>query len=408
MEILNNHIKPVGKTHSMPAKSNKRKFVWDISSDLFCSVCGTCLDMDEQRLILNKLHIDCKPFSDHEIHMFMVQALYSENKVSRRLNSHLNHKYRCEISRFGNCTEDQFMAAWQDHVKSGHICGLYWVAVTHPGLAEKTINNVFGDVHMLSHLNGGKARQEKIEYDRLSYINAQLTARLRQEKKDRRELAKDLTASEKIRRNLENKLHNLEKRISADSEHSVQADTTINSCVEDSAQLTRALHQAENAWHEAQERVQKLEKEKEALQSDLWLQKEINVQLCSEIERLIRDNDCDQTDCSQNQCCRHLCDKRVLIVGGLTKLRSFYRDVVENLGADFEYHDGYLHSGERELEGLIKKSDIILCPVDCNSHGACLSVKKICSRINKPYKILSSSSLSSISQALTTVKRDPS
>ena len=159
-------------------KAKKRKRIWEISHDLSCSVCGTCLDLDEQRMILKKLHIDHKTFTDHDIHACMV---------------------------------DQFMAVWQDHMKSGDICGLYWIAVTHKGLSEKSMHNIFCEVHMLSHLNGGKVRKEKSEYDRLFHVNSDLQAKLQQEKEKRKELAKELASLEKIRRNLETKIRSLEK-----------------------------------------------------------------------------------------------------------------------------------------------------------------------------------------------------
>ncbi|HBQ26872.1 MAG TPA: hypothetical protein DD791_10805 [Syntrophomonas sp.] len=192
-------------------KAKKRKRIWEISHDLSCSVCGTCLDLDEQRMILKKLHIDHKTFTDHDIHACMVQSLCSENKLSRRLESHLNDKYRYVISQFGELDEDQFMAVWQDHMKSGDICGLYWIAVTHKGLSEKSMHNIFCEVHMLSHLNGGKVRKEKSEYDRLFHVNSDLQAKLQQEKEKRKELAKELASLEKIRRNLETKIRSLEK-----------------------------------------------------------------------------------------------------------------------------------------------------------------------------------------------------
>jgi len=399
----------VNQLQLIPDKSKKRKRMWEISNDLFCSVCGTCLDLDEQRMILKKLHIDHKAYSDHEIHAFMVQTLYSENKLSRRLDSHLNDKYRYEVFQFGNYDEDQFMAVWQDHMKSGDICGLYWAAVTHTGLSEATVHRIFCDVHMLSHLNGGKARQEKSEYDRLLCVNSELSAKLQQEKKSRRELAKELASSERVRRSLEIKVQELGKSVSADPHELLNANITIDRLVNEGCQLKDSLNQAEDARRESLELMQIVNKEKGRLESELLVQKEINLQLYQEIASLICNHYCDRTDCSQDECCPNLCEKRVLVVGGLTKFKSFYRDVVENLGGNFEYHDGYLQSGEKELECLIKKSDIILCPVDCNSHGACLCVKKICNRINKPYQMLPSSSLSSISYALTAAgKLDPS
>jgi len=35
-----------------------------------------------------------------------------------------------------------------------------------------------------------------------------------------------------------------------------------------------------------------------------------------------------------------LCGKRILIVGGITKIKTFYRRAIEKKGAVFEYHDG--------------------------------------------------------------------
>jgi len=48
----------------------------------------------------------------------------------------------------------------------------------------------------------------------------------------------------------------------------------------------------------------------------------------------------------------------------------------------------------------VKRSDLVICPVNCNSHNACLKVKKLCNQYDKELKILSSSSLSAVSHAL--------
>ena len=52
------------------------------------------------------------------------------------------------------------------------------------------------------------------------------------------------------------------------------------------------------------------------------------------------------------------------------------------------------------MEARVKRCDIVICPVNCNSHNACLMVKKLCYRYNKPLKILNSSSLSAVTQVL--------
>lgn len=95
--------------------------------------------------------------------------------------------------------------------------------------------------------------------------------------------------------------------------------------------------------------------------------------------------------------------KSVLIVGGITKFKTIYKDIVEGSGWKFEYLDGYMKGGDRVLDNKIKKCDVILCPIDCNSHNACLSVKKLCKKHGKPYQMLASSSVSGITQAIKSV-----
>lgn len=282
-------------------------------------------------------------------------------------------------------------------MKSGNICGLYWVALTHKNLSDSALHHFFCDVHMLSHLNGGKSRQEKNEYHRLQQVNSELSAKFQQEKKKRKELLKALEAVEKTRRDLEFRMQNLLKVPAADPQDWDKANHTISELASQNQKLKEELAQSQASLKAAIKTGQELKKLKAELESELWREKEINKQLFLEIDNLITPHRC--LNCSQNDGCENVCAKRVLI-GGMTKLKSFYREIIEKYGASFEYHDGSLKSGEKEMEGLIRKSDIILCPVDCNSHGACLSVKKICNRVRKPYQMLLNSSLSSISYAL--------
>ena len=93
----------------------------------------------------------------------------------------------------------------------------------------------------------------------------------------------------------------------------------------------------------------------------------------------------------------------MLIVGGITKLKHLYRDLVESGGGVFDYHDGYMTSGKQNLEARVKRSDVVICPVTCNSHGACIKVKRLCRKHNKTINMLPSASISAISGALHNV-----
>ena len=91
------------------------------------------------------------------------------------------------------------------------------------------------------------------------------------------------------------------------------------------------------------------------------------------------------------------CSKRILIVGGLTKLKEMYRKIVESKGGIFDYHSGRIRNGKNNLEARVKRSDMVICPVNHNSHNACLKVKHFCNKHNKDIHMIPGSSLTAIS-----------
>ncbi|RLG28378.1 hypothetical protein DRN98_09665, partial [Methanosarcinales archaeon] len=95
-----------------------------------------------------------------------------------------------------------------------------------------------------------------------------------------------------------------------------------------------------------------------------------------------------------------LCKKRILIVGGITRMEALYRRLIEENGGSFDYHDGYTNRGVKNLENQVRRADMVLCPTNCNSHTACLVVKKLGKKFSTPVQMLSNSSLNAISQML--------
>jgi hypothetical protein len=104
---------------------------------------------------------------------------------------------------------------------------------------------------------------------------------------------------------------------------------------------------------------------------------------------------CRSGDCAQ--CSSYdLCRTRVLIVGGIERMEKAYRKLVEERGGIFEYHAGHMKSGGKGLENSVQRADLVLCPVNCNSHGACLKVKSLGKKFKKPVHMLSNFSLSAV------------
>lgn len=112
---------------------------------------------------------------------------------------------------------------------------------------------------------------------------------------------------------------------------------------------------------------------------------------------------CNSETCSPDCPSFDLCRKRVLIVGGLGRMEESYRRFVEGRGGIFEYHDGRLRGGVKALENSFKRADVVLCPVNCNSHGACLLVKRLGKKHRKQVRMLPGFGLATVSRAMTEI-----
>lgn len=53
------------------------------------------------------------------------------------------------------------------------------------------------------------------------------------------------------------------------------------------------------------------------------------------------------------------------------------------------------------LWAAASRADMVLCPVNCNSHGACLLVKKMCKKHKKALHIMPNFSLNAVSRVLS-------
>lgn len=95
-----------------------------------------------------------------------------------------------------------------------------------------------------------------------------------------------------------------------------------------------------------------------------------------------------------------LCGKTVLYVGGHHKMITRYKQVVENYGGNFLHHDGGREKSMHVLANMLGCADAVFCPVDCISHEACKRVKKICKQQRKPFVIMRSSGISSLSRSI--------
>lgn len=368
---------------------------WEIDPIFKCPVVGTCLDISEQKQILKKAGISLKKKTPYEIHETIVSSSESENPISRKINCQLNRKFKREITAFFDLEEDELMQIWKSRVKNGEIKGLLWVAATRADLSIESKRSIFGDIHMEMHLNAVENRKVRQQLSYLQDKNQELARRLKEESEVRRILKKE---NEKLERDL-TELHRryafLEKELSI-----LRRNTGILDLEAENQQLRDELGNLSRKIGDYQQRLEALRGQNNKLVSKLETQREMNDHLKKEMEEIFTQfsalTKCDETCPSFD-----LCRKRILIVGGIKRMEPLYRQLIEENGGIFEYHNGQIKGGKKALENRIRRADVVLCLVNINSHNACSVVKKMGKKHRKSVQMLPGSGLGVISQALS-------
>jgi hypothetical protein len=374
---------------------------WEIEYFLKCPVVGTCLEMNEQKQILKKAGINFKKKTYFEIHEILVGSAEDENRLSKKIDGFLNRKFCTEIEAFCHIGEDEFMRLWRRCFQRGEVEGLLWVAASRRGLSRKARKEVFGDIHTEMHLSAGRNRKvrqllenQQEETRRLAQRLKEINTLRRDLRKENKQLEKALSRSQKTCDLLNKKNRELEQEISE-----LQAQSLVPSLQAENKQLKADLLKANRSIERDRDQVHSLRDQNAQLLSKLEKQRDLNGELRAEMERTASqvlaldrcDDECPAFD---------LCQKRILVVGGITRMEALYRQLIEGNGGKFDYHDGYLKGGIKCLENRVKRADVVLCSTNCNSHTACLAVKKLGKKHKKPVRMLASSSLNSISQTL--------
>jgi hypothetical protein len=94
----------------------------------------------------------------------------------------------------------------------------------------------------------------------------------------------------------------------------------------------------------------------------------------------------------------------LLYVGGRTDKLGHLRASSEQLGARFLHHDGGVDDRSGLLGGLVSRADVVMFPVDCVSHDAVASLKRICRQMGKRCVPLRTASLACLLSGLAAMQ----
>ena len=375
---------------------------WKIDPFFKCPVVGICLTLSEQKQVLKKAGISPKGKSPFEIHELLVGCADNENRVSKQVDRLANRKFSAETTPLLELNEEVFMGHWASCFHGGTFVGAFWAAAIRPDLSAEARGRIFGDIHMSMHGNVEQGIRFKRQLRLYRDEAAKMSVKARDAARSRKKLQKENANLRKDQEDLRNRVASGEKEILRLTE----ALSDLKSAGRTEALERKIEHLGEDmvdlmeTSKEKDKRLAAFQKKNKQLLAELVKQRGLIASLQKEAEMLIQanfePNRCDETCPSYD-----LCQKRVLMVGGLTKMASLYRQVIEAKNGIFEYHDGYMQNGVKNLERRVRRADMVLCPVNCNSHAACDLVKKLGKKHKKPVRLLAGASLNAIGEAIS-------
>lgn len=396
------------------APSKERSKLWDLEDRFHCSVVGTCLSLEELRKLARKLKVPQRIVSnDYQLHSTFVGLIGEHSPEAKLVNKRLDRKYRTNIRQFNVASNTrQLRKLWSEALAQGDIAGAFWALLTHPHTDEELLFDVYGQVHMLSHLSGASVRVDMQQLNRLRRKVPQLEKQLKtQHRKVNATLSERKSVIAKLERKLaalaavDTRNTQLQEALSRHERGAVLEE--LHDQVEDyAAQLAMTRARAERAEAHIQplkDKIEALQEHNNALELQLLQFATERSALENTLQQVLM-ADCDR--CENNGNCSKdldLCNRCVLYVGGRNRQCAHFRALVEQRNGEFIHHDGGLEESRQRLATLLARADMVLCPLDCISHDAMNRIKRDCKRSGTPLQILPQSSLAAFTQGLQEV-----
>lgn len=406
MSVLLNHKQPlpialpnvIKRLDQQPAPEQattartQRLKTWDLASMFHCSIVGTCLTTSELRQVLAKVgDIDAKTATDHALHSRGVRAAGQRDIAGKLLNKALDRRHERILKQFSKLsTSSEIRAQWNIAVDEGDISGAYWAVMSHPASDRPLVQDVFGEVHMLSHLVGSSSRLDLARLRRL-----QLDVEAKDEKIVRQEARLNAAANDHAllqRRIGELEADLLRKQAVAGEPVSVSADRRQE------ARLLQRLQAADQRADEYEGRLAALEAKLAEAERRAGALSEENCSLQRELDLL--EAAVTMPDLASADAVHAGAPQTLLYVGGRPNLFDRLRKLADDRNIELLLHDGGIEDNLSLLPAMVGRVSWAIFPVDCISHSASDMVKRLCRENGKPYLPVRSASLASFAAAI--------
>lgn len=373
----------------------RRRKLWKIDAAFSCSLVGTCLSQEDSAWLMRRLQVlQLNGATEYEIHRFLVRESVRDGVAARLMHKRLEAKYSGMVKRFMKESDARALTAlWEGAVGDGKVAAAYWALLTHPLVDDGLKARAFGDVHMLSHINGGENRKLMRDHSQLARQFADLEQR---SQRAERAAAERLQAREQRIQGLEDEVRRLREQLAGKPSAATPVMAKPAASVAppqdgaDVKRLEKALEESRRRVSVERWRARKAEDECRRLRR-LTQEAGDGVAAFAAATQPVPPVTATQDD---------IAGKSILYVGGRPHVLRHLKATVEARNACLLHHDGGMEQTTRSLEGMVERADIVVCPIDCISHDACLRVKSMCKQRCKPFLPLRNAGASSFHRAL--------
>ena len=376
--------------------------LWDLPSKYLCAIVGTCATIPEIRKLAIKSRIDNPAqYTDYQLHNIFVNAAHDGTRPGRLLEKLFQQKFRSTITLYRHKNASEFENLWEKSLHGGDVAGSYYVLLTNTRTPPAVRDKAVGEIHMLSHISGMSCRVDLKNLPKLKKENRDLSSQV--EKLNLKYL-RFVQTSEKKEAQLEKSLLELKSQLRG----RIAEDEELGDIERSELRRLREKNKVLSGL------IKKLREERVELQRELYdirrvdpeSQQRTPTTTCGILvdetvdARLSGQDQGSSEDLSGSVPAPDLAGKKVLYVGGRFRQAPHFRDLVEKLNGFLFFHDGGREDGERRLDELLPRADVVVCPIDCISHGATDKIKRECQKLNIRFLPVRRSSISSLARAL--------
>ncbi|MEW6113268.1 MAG: DUF2325 domain-containing protein [Thermodesulfobacteriota bacterium] len=354
----------------------RHKNIWQIQHQTVCKVVGMALDFRELRKIAAKFGIVRRdPLMDEQfaLHSSVVHLCGTDNRVSRHVQKLIEKRFAPYFKRLSEVDAPDIVSTLTQTLQASPVplwAVLWELATRRADDGARLETALFGFIHMLEHRllrefwepetrKSGDADEEVRHAGQVATLQRQVL-----------ELKREIKSLETQNSSLEARLAQSEAPRTQSRMLPISWERTLTAANPDT---DRRMERLRSLLTEARVRNRALEAESVRLREEL---REVSRALSAQMtQQSISDNSSAHCPCPVRT---FLSGQTIAMVGGIGSLECHYRELVEAMGGCFCRHDGECAGGEKSIEDCIRKADLVVCPIEVNSHHAARAVKRVC------------------------------